>query len=385
LLIFPHFLRRTGFYFVGKCCSSILDRGDIALSKAESTTAPVPTVPTARRSWFWSVIQATERLRARVWLGDLVALGATATALGLRLAVDDVLPPGFPYLTFFPAVILTTFFCGLRAGITCAILSGLSAWYFFLPPSTGFIVSAQSGVALAFYVFIVTVDIALIHIMHTASTRLRHERAVTAGLYEQQRTMFQELQHRVANNMQFVAALLTLQKRRVGNDPQAALAALDEARVRLETISRIHRRLYDPGRISLPVGQYLQELCADLLDATGARNIVCLVDVAPVRFDLTRLTTLSLLVVEVVTNALKHAFPDGSRGTITIRLEATAPDRMALTIADDGQGIPAGFDPEASRSLGLRIAQGLAAQLDGTLTYAGGPGTVVRLDFAAAA
>ena len=338
-----------------------------------------------RRSWFWTALQATERLRARAWLGDLVALGATAAALGLRLAVDDVLPPGFPYLTFFPAVILTTFFCGLRAGITCATLSGLSAWYFFLPPSTGFILSAQSGLALAFYVFIVAVDIGLIHIMHTASVRLRHERAVTAGLYEQQRTMFQELQHRVANNMQFVAALLTLQKRRVGNDPQAALAALDEARIRLETISRIHRRLYDPSRISLPVGQYLQELCGDLLDATGARNIVCLVDVPPVRFDLTRLTTLSLLVVEVVTNALKHAFPEGARGSITIRIEATAPDRMALTIADDGHGIPAGFDPEASRSLGLRIAQGLAAQLDGTLTYAGGPGTVVRLDFAAEA
>ncbi|MGE7417880.1 sensor histidine kinase [Methylobacterium tarhaniae] len=331
------------------------------------------------------MIQATESLRARPWLGDLAAIGATAIALGLRLAVDNVLPPGFPYLTFFPAVILTTFFCGLRPGITCAVLSGLSAWYFFLPPSDGFIVSAQSGLALAFYVFIVAVDIALIHIMHTTSARLRHERAVTAGLYEQQRTMFQELQHRVANNMQFVAALLTLQKRRVGNDPQAALGALDEARVRLETISRIHRRLYDPGRISLPVGQYLQELCADLLEATGARNIVCLVDVPPVRFDLTRLTTLSLLVVEVVTNALKHAFPDGAGGTITIRLEATAPERMTLTIADDGRGIPAGFDPEASRSLGMRIAQGLASQLDGTLAYAGGPGTVVRLDFAAAA
>lgn len=314
-----------------------------------------------------------------------MAVGATALALAVRLAVDDVLPPGFPYLTFFPAVILTTFFCGLRAGITCAALSGLSAWYFFLPPSEGFLLSLPSGLALAFYVFIVTVDIALIHIMHTASARLRHERAVTAGLYEQQRTLFQELQHRVANNMQFVAALLTLQKRRVGSDPRAALAALDEARVRLETISRIHRRLYDPDRIDLPVGQYLQELCTDLLDATGARHVVCLVEMPPLRLDLTRLTTLSLLVVELVTNALKHAFPDGAGGTITIRLETAAPGRMALVVADDGRGIPAGFDPETSRSLGMRIAQGLAAQLDGTLTYAGGAGTVARLDFAAPA
>ena len=61
--------------------------------------------------------------------------------------------------------------------------------------------------------------------MHRAGERLRTEQAVTAGLYEQQRTMFQELQHRVANNMQFVAALLTLQKRKVGDDPKAALTA----------------------------------------------------------------------------------------------------------------------------------------------------------------
>ncbi|GJE03429.1 hypothetical protein GMJLKIPL_5384 [Methylobacterium isbiliense] len=341
--------------------------------------------PSARRSGFWTLVQSTERLRAHPWLGDLIALGATAVALGLRFALDAVLPPGFPYLTFFPAVVLTTFFCGLRPGITCAVLCGLSAWYFFLGPQDTFVLNGPTALALAFYAFIVTVDIGLIHVMHRAGARLQQEKAVTAALYEQQRTMFQELQHRVANNMQFIAALLTLQKRKVAGDPAAAAAALDEARVRLETISRIHRRLYDPDRISLPIGQYLQELCADLLDATGAQNIVCLVDVPPVRLDLTRLTTLSLLVVEVVTNACKHAFPAGERGTITIRLERLDAARVALTIADNGRGMPAAFDPAASRSLGVRISQALAGQLDGVLTYAGESGTVVRVEFPAAA
>ena len=292
-----------------------------------------------------------------------------------------MLPPGFPYLTFFPAVILTTFFCGLRPGITCAVLGGVAAWYMFLPPFYSFALNGSTTVALAFYACIVAVDIAVIHFMHVAGDRLRAERSVTAALYDQQRTMFQELQHRVANNMQFVAALLTLQKRKVGDDPAAALTALDEARVRLETISRIHRRLYDPERISLPVGQYLQELCTDLLDATGAQNIVCLVDVPPLSFDLTRLTTLSLLVVEVVTNALKHAFPVGARGTITITLEQLADARLALTIADNGRGMPKGFDPSTSKSLGYRISQGLAGQLGGTMSYGGQTGTIVRVEF----
>lgn len=319
----------------------------------------------------------------RAWLGKGAAVAAAGLALGLRFALDDVLPPGFPYLTFFPAVILTTFFFGLWPGVTCAILSGLAAWYFFIPPASAFFIDGPTVLALCFYVFIVGVDIALIHVMHRAGERLRAERGVSAGLYEQQRTMFQELQHRVANNMQFVAALLTLQKRKVGDDPKAALAALDEARVRLETISRIHRRLHDPSSIERPVGQYLKELCADLLDATGAQNIVCRVDTPPLRFDLTQLTTLSLLVVEVVTNAVKHAFPDGRRGAITIRLEQLDAERLELTIADDGRGIPADFNPDTARSLGFRIAQGLAGQLGGQLTYSNAGGTVVRLAFAA--
>lgn len=325
---------------------------------------------------------AAGRLPVPPWFGDIAALGATGMAIALRQALDDVLPPGFPFLTFFPAVILTTFFFGLRPGILCAALSGLAAWYFFIGQADTFLLDAPTGMALGFYAFIVTVDIALIHLMRVAGERLSAERAVSAELYEQQRTMFQELQHRVANNMQFVAALLALQKRKVAENPQAAIGVFDEAQTRLETIARIHRRLYDPARADQPIGQYLQELCSDLLDATGARNIVCLVDVPPVRLDLPRLTTLSLLVVEVVTNALKHAFRESERGTITIRLEALAAGQAALSIADDGPGIPTSFDPARSRSLGFRIVQGLATQLDGTLTYANDGGTVVRLVFA---
>jgi PAS domain S-box-containing protein len=98
-----------------------------------------------------------------------------AVSLLLRFQLDETLPPGYPYLTFFPAVILTTFIGGLWPGIVVAMLSGLAAWHSFIPPN-GFGIDAAAALALAFYVIIVAVNIVVIHIMTVALDRLRVER-----------------------------------------------------------------------------------------------------------------------------------------------------------------------------------------------------------------
>ncbi len=330
----------------------------------------------------WDIIYATRRLRTLGVVGDLAAVVATALALLVRLLIDPALPAGFPYLTFFPAVVLIAFFFGLRPGIVCAVLSGLAAWYFFIPPFYSFEMTSPTAIALAFYLFIVAVDIALIHIMHQAAARLREDAEETALLYEQQRTMFQELQHRVANNMQFVSAMLRLYKKRAGDDPAAMLTALDDARVRLDTMSRIHRYLHDPASVSRPVGDFFRDLCAQLLEAAGAKDVRVTIDMPPVQFDLTRLTPLSLIAVEVITNALKHAFPDG-RGSIALSL-VQAGDRMVLTIADDGRGMSPGVPgaiPADGGSLGMKIITSLAAQIGGTISYEAAHGTTARIEF----
>ena len=112
------------------------------------------------------------------------------------------------------------------------------------------------------------------------------------------------------------------------------------------------------------MAEYFQEICTDLLQATGARNIVCLVDMPAVKLDIARLTTLSLLVTELVTNSLKHAFAEDG-GTITLKLEQLDPQRLALTVSDNGRGVPQGVDITAGKGLGTRIVQSLAAQLGG--------------------
>jgi two-component sensor histidine kinase len=341
-----------------------------------------------RQGYFWRLVQFARPLRQHRWLADAFGVAMFAAALALRFAVDRDLPPGFPFLTFFPVVILSTFFCGLRPGITCAVLSTLAAWYFFIGPMTGMQLTGQALLALGFFVGIATIDIALIHFTFSAADKLRAEQVKTARLYENQRTMFQELQHRVANNMQFIAALLTLQKRKVAADPSRALTALDEARIRLDTIARIHRRLYAPERLDMPMAQYLRELCGDLLSAAGAENVSCMVKTPDLNLNVTQLTTLSMLVAEVVTNSVKHAFRGAPSGTIAVDIVPRGPDRYELAIADDGRGLPDNLDLAATGGLGWRIIQGLAAQLGGEAELANraepAGGAVVRVVFVVA-
>lgn len=317
----------------------------------------------------------------RVILGYLLAVATSTLAFYVRHALDGVMPPGFPYLTFFPAVILTAFVAGLGPGLLCAVLCGLAAWWFFIPP-IGFAITGASALTLVFYAFIVGVDITLIHVMQQALKNLRAEQALTAKLYDQQRIMFQELQHRVANNMTFVASLLQLKQR--GATAEAA-QALGEAQDRLITMSQVHRRLYDPTAMEISVEECLDALCQDLVHAVGAENVTWEVRAPDVRIDTPRLVTLSLLVAEVVTNALKHAFKDGHGGRILVSLEPVAGERnVVLRVADDGPGFPTGdVDAPPSRSLGFGIMHSLAAQLGGTLEFPSGEGGVVRLSFPA--
>lgn len=314
-------------------------------------------------------------------LGIALACLIAAFAVLGRFALEGVLPAGYPFLTFFPAAIITSFLCGTAAGTLCALLCGLAAWYWFIPPD-GFSLDRQSAFALGFYVFIVAVDIVLIHLMTRAMRRLEAEKRVSNALAEQQRTMFEELQHRVANNMAFVASLLNMSRRRLAADPAAAPAILDDARNRIETMARIHRRLHDPNQVDLPVRSYLQDLCADVVETSGLSGVRCAVDVPEMTFDIRRLTTISMLVSEVVTNSLKHGYPDGRGGQITVSLRRLDDGQAELTIADDGVGLPATPDDAVpGHGLGNRIVEALAKQLKGSVSRQSNPGLATRIVF----
>lgn len=322
-------------------------------------------------------------LRDRPALGLAVAAGSAVLALMVRLLLAQVFPPGFPFLTFFPAILVTSYLAGRGPGIACALLSLVLAWYFLFDPIGSFAAKPGAIVALIFFAIVAAVDIILIDQMQQALDRLRAERRLTAKLYEQQRGLFEELQHRVANNMAFISGLLRLQKRHIAAEPARAAEAFDEAVARIDIMGRIHRRLYDPAAANQALQAHLQDMCDELLRATGKECVRCRVDVPALELPLERLLPLSLLVAEVVTNSLKHGFTGRDDGNIRVDLEIAGDGSRILAIRNDGVGLPAGHDPARSTGLGMRIVQGLAAQLGGSISMASEGGTVTRISLPA--
>ncbi len=126
-------------------------------------------------------------------LGLLSTLGIFALAWLLRIAANPVLPPGFPYVTFFPAVIITSFLFGTRLGTLSAFLCGIVAWYYFISPIGSFAISGAE-VALSFYVFVVATDLFLVNGMQSANKQLVREREINRQLASAQDEVLVELE-----------------------------------------------------------------------------------------------------------------------------------------------------------------------------------------------
>jgi len=315
----------------------------------------------------------------RPGLGVAAMLLLAALALGVRQLTDGVLPPGFPYVTFFPAVILSSFLFGVRIGSASAVICGLLAWYFFIPPRGSFTVTTGSAFALGFYVFVVATDLALVHWMQSSNRRLAREREANRVLAETRELLFHELQHRVSNNLQVAAALLTVQMRQLSD--AGARAALTEASRRLELIGRISRQLYDPSGTAQALTPFLEELCRSVIEATGRTDVALSVGGEPTaRLEPDTAIPTALIVAEAVANAVEHGFRDGRAGRIDVRVERVGADgKLNIIVEDDGHGLPADFDAEAGGSLGLRIATMLARSRGGEFALLPGAGARAML------
>ncbi len=191
-----------------------------------------------------------------------------------------------------------------------------------------------------------------------------------------------EVHHRIKNNLQVISSLLFLQSTYTAD--QNVIKLLQESQGRVKSIALIHEKLYrtpELGKIELP--EYIRDLVTDLQHTYGVgKDAVSIeVDVDNVSIEIDTAIPCGLIVNELVSNALKYAFPNGGHGRVLVHIQQIGPKKFALTVEDDGVGMPADFDVRKSRSLGLKLVSDLARQLDGRVETIGNHGTAFRIEF----
>lgn len=310
-------------------------------------------------------------LGGRPWTGWAVGAVAFAVAFLGRYHFSEAMA-GLPFVTFFLAVLLTSFVGGWMPATAVAAASLAAAAYFFLPPDGQWTFNEpRDAVAIGFFVLVAASQIALVHRLTKALARLEWKRAQMEAMRASERLMFSELQHRVANGIQLVASLLSLEAKRVQTAEDAA-AALDDAVTRLSIVATIHRRLHDPALGEAGFEKALENLARDILCAAGREGIEVLVRAPRLAITPGDATWLSMIVAEAVTNAIKHAFADREAGRIEIRFESDAAGERRLTLRDDGPGFAAPPDPGGD-SLGILVMSSMAQRLGGRLELGNAP------------
>ena len=216
-------------------------------------------------------------------------------------------------------------------------------------------------------------------------------RAVTAIRRAEQaqhkEVLLKEIHHRVKNNLQVISSLLDLQARAARDDETRRL--LSESQGRVRSMALIHERLYGSGSDAVDFADYARDLVAHLRHSLSgdSERVAVAVDIAEAALDMDLSVPCGLVINELLTNALKHAFPDGRAGNVAVSLRRRPGGSLELRVADDGVGLPPEVDPEKPGTLGLRIVNILCAQVRGVLETergpAGGPGTAFSLVFPA--
>ena len=191
--------------------------------------------------------------------------------------------------------------------------------------------------------------------------------------------LIHEVDHRVKNNLQMISSLLAMQSRGV-KDPQAS-DILKGALQRVEAIGTVHRRLYQSNDVSrFDLSDFARDIVAETVKGSGRSDVALDFDLETLTVPSQQASPIALMLNELVINALKHAFPDGRGGTLSVSMHARD-GRMAIVIADNGAGMPV-ERPEPAAGFGSRLVKSMVRQLQGSVSWrVGNPGTVVSLSF----
>jgi PAS domain S-box-containing protein len=216
--------------------------------------------------------------------------------------------------------------------------------------------------------------------MRDITERRQAEEQIKTSLKEKE-VLIKEIHHRVKNNLQVVSSLLFLQSQTVKDEETRRI--LEESRNRVKSMAFIHKQLYQSKNLAhIDFASYVRSLTKNLLTSyrTNGNDISLDVRVDDIFLALDSAIPCGLIINELVSNTLKHAFSNHSAGHITVDLHQEG-EKNVLVVSDNGVGLPVGLDVHTTETLGLQLVSALVQQLDGTLELERGSGTVFKISF----
>ncbi len=222
--------------------------------------------------------------------------------------------------------------------------------------------------------------VSVLEINSDITDRKRADEQVRSSLREKE-VLLKEIHHRVKNNLQIIASLLNMQAEFVTD--RNARVMLEEMNTRVRSIAAIHEMLYSaPDLSQINFGGYLNLLTRDISSvySLAGGQVVAEVNASPVSLDITQAVPCGLIVSELLTNAFKHAFRAGERGSLRVAFDRNDHE-CVLEVSDNGAGLPAGLNPASSQSMGFQLVMLLVQQIKGSLEVGREGGTRFSIRF----
>ncbi len=213
------------------------------------------------------------------------------------------------------------------------------------------------------------------------AARKKAEEQIRTALKEKE-VLLKEIHHRVKNNLQVVSSLLSLQASRLADDQQREPFQVSQER--LQAMILIHEQLYRSENLAeISFGEFIERQAHELCRAYGVNSEKVNLEIRAegVRLDIDKAIPCGLIVTELLTNALKYAFPGEKAGKITIQLLSGQDAMVTLKISDNGVGLPVSLDIRHSNSLGMRLVCALTEQLEGNIEFKRQGGTEFMIQF----
>jgi two-component sensor histidine kinase/Tfp pilus assembly protein PilF len=229
------------------------------------------------------------------------------------------------------------------------------------------------GGAILFLVSLLLFSIYLLY------RKLSEQNKIIAKALVEKEILLKEIHHRVKNNLQVVSSLLNLQSYKIKDE--VALKAIKEGRTRVHSMSLIHQTLYRKDNLTgVNINDYLDRLCQSLFDTykVSEDQITLQTDISPLMLDVDSVVPLGLIINELITNALKYAFPEGRKGNISIEIKENS-DGLLLAVNDDGVGIADLDQMQQQDSFGYELINAFSQKLEADLKVRSQDGTQVSL------